>query len=125
MAILTKSTFHTLNLDLIHNYLAVNMESHRRCTRNVRLLHVADMKGNFPRPISSKEHCKPNDEMKSGIFPSTLRTSHAFICAEVLMGRKIVGGHVWGIHECRMPFDFAYKCFWYICNKPTHLVVAT
>ncbi len=93
MAILTKSTFHTLNLDLIHNYLSVIMESHHRCTRNVRLLHVDDMKGNFPRPISSKEDCKPNHEMKCGIFPSTLRPSHAFICVEVLMDGKIVGGH--------------------------------
>ena len=91
------------------------MESHRRCTRNVRLFHVDDMKGNFSRPISSKVHCKPNDEMNNKIFPSTLRPAyHAFIYVEVLLDGKIVGGHGAYMNvECHLTFtsnkDLRYR----------------
>jgi len=37
-------------------------------------------------------NCKPINEMINGIFPSMLRPSHAFICVEVVLDVKIVGG---------------------------------
>jgi hypothetical protein len=68
------------------------------------------MKG-APVAFSSKVNCKPNDEMNSGVFPSTLRPSHAFICVEILLDGKIVGGQgAYMKAECHLTL-FANKYF--------------
>jgi len=77
--------------------LAVNIESGGRCTSKVRVLNVDDMKGAriaiFSPHLLTVTYESYDNEMNDDLLgPSTLRPANAFICVEVILDGKRVGG---------------------------------